>query len=488
LLVLTTSGAANDIVARYPSDGYAALLALERAINVGTSGANISNVKKSVTNFVLKPGDPTAQLRAFDANCRDLMRGLPNITEANCVMDLFNGVPVQYDSLKRWTYNSLDHALSEVQSYWQSYLQNERREIAAGINDGGDIGGGFSGGGGGGGGGGGSGGKRFSGECFACGRKGHRAEDCQSRDKGKPRPNPKAAAAAVDTTSAPNQADLQATIAAGQRAQEQLAAISAKEQLAAITETAAALSFAPAGRIPKATSGAVVDFNSYGDATCAFEVIPSLKAIPAPSKPWTSSYDQSSMVALGFVIIFIAITLIAIGGGILYTVYANGPADTVSTVGTNSVSTALAAITGFFSKMFKLNSGATVHICNNASWFIPGTLDYHNNPSAANVSSERVTATAVGHVQFSVTSTEGLVEVIILKDVWLMPEVPFNLISVSKMEDAGMMVDFEHRVVKFNRQRMVAGFQGRFLSEVHRNRSWRAGSPTTDECRVAAIW
>ena len=87
-------------------------------------------------------------------------------------------------------------------------------------------------------------------------------------------------------------------------------------------------------------------------------------------------------------------------------------------------------------KSFNVDSCATVHVCNDASWF--DTLTYQK--IAANAVAEQPTiASGRGTVTFSPTTQEGLVVPIVLRDVLYIPRQTHNLVSCSRLEDAGFI-------------------------------------------------
>jgi hypothetical protein len=203
---------------------------------------------------------------------------------------------------------------------------------------------------------------------------------------------------------------------------------------------------------PKATlslikdeSGTQEDFDHFGESFYGFKEV----SIEDTTSMQTAMGTLQTVVVL---LIFPAVTILwlVLAGYIVSSLRISELAqDTFSAAGLT------AAPKDLLLKFWNLDSGATVHCCPNIRYFTEGSIDFNNNPTAKAVSSERTTAAGVGSMRFCVTTDEGLVEPIILTNVWYLPNTPFNLLSFSKLVDAGMSIDLMNKKVTIDNKQFT---------------------------------
>lgn len=421
-LLLLTDGTAVQTVQRYgdTEDGMAALRALQRIVYKDTVQAHLPSLKKRLANFTLSDTvDPTKALQMYT----ELQRSIARITtydSVNQLADLINLLPERYAALALRDYDDVDHLVSTMINHWNSFIKdkvkktprNPPQHTAAGIAHGGRGGGGGRQGRGGGAGrgrgsqGGGRGARVKA--CYTCGATDHFSRAC---------PYKAVAENAIQTARG------QAVAAATGSSQSQDSAASVSPASAAPPQQGTKLEIKPAA------AGALVAFEEFGD------MVAGIISMGSENSLRTDSY-LSLLVAMGILFLFLGTVSLVVG----MLVYLLGVARTPSAVHHAGAVHSYPNL-----KSFYVDSCATIHVCNRREWF--DTLDTSLSPSANAVAEGPTQAEGIGTLRFCPTSTDGSVVPIVLTNVWYIPKNPFNLLSYSAAEDAGMDIDLKKRRV-----------------------------------------
>lgn len=153
---------------------------------------------------------------------------------------------------------------------------------------------------------------------------------------------------------------------------------------------------------------------------------------------------------LGVLMILFAVVLLSVGSYMLLRLLPRTDVVLPAVVGVAAVNYG-----GGLLKTFNIDSCATIHVCNNPEWF--ETLEFRNIGVTV-VSSENAMARGIGTVMFTPSTTEGRAVPIRLGDVYYMPDQPFNLLSVSRLEDAGFGMNTTDRPRQMTYKDMACNF------------------------------
>ena len=423
-LLQLTSEAAVEIVLRYDGDGVAAYRALRRAIfKTQTATQTLGALKSTIANYRV-PGDrdPSSSLSTLQSLQRE-KAALVNYDTSEQLADIILALPVEYALPAQAVTPDTDPdtLIANVLVHFENYLRHASKKRSAlpgvaAIDDGGKTnnrsGGGGRGKGGRHGRGGGSSSRGGTGGrgggnadrpppttgCLLCGGS-HWLKSCPQL--------PRAKAAVGSVAAVTTQPTAVSTPTVGADASESISGPTAPEaNVLAIS-------------VEAASTDMLVD---HDHIVCAI-----------------SACRERHDLADIFWWILLVLLLLLIGGlctviGV-YALYTLRPVFAGKTA-VRHHHHRVGAVEGL--KSFNIDSGATVHVCNNSSWF--DELTRESIPISA-VAPGTTFAAGTGTVTFRPSDRDGQIVPIVLNNVLFIPNQPHNVISAARLEDAG----FVHR-------------------------------------------
>ena len=435
-LVILTDGAAASVVYDYPDDGVRAFKNLERMILRTTAVNAIPDLRRRINTWTIPfTKDPTTAFTRLRSLQRELSVLMPSydiiaqLADIKSVLTVDYAIPVALTPIDADPESLATACVNHYESFLRHVPQKpaHRREQSprvGGINTAGrgGRGGRFSGGRGGQGGrsSGGRGGvaRAPPGPCHYCGDTAHWSRECKFKEAAQQ-------AAQQARASAPR------TGAVGQQPPND-----------AGSNPTSPAPHVPAnppglGAVRPAPSSSRVDFGP---------IVTGLMNSSSTTSAWLTQ-DKGGLfpfASLPFLLtLFVTLTVLGITG-LVSIIFAFTAGRTVHLPSVAALGSTTDSDTLY--KVFNIDSGAEVHVCNNYNWFDNIELQ---NVNVSGVSTNATIAEGIGTVTFCPVNSEGLQVPIQLTNVYYIPGQPHNLISWSKLQDSGFQWRPDENILRF---------------------------------------